>query len=120
MSNHRPILIVITLLVLLCVLPIAFRRDSNQGKASQARRLVIITPHSESIRREFAEGFARKWKIKHGEDVYVDWRSPGGTSEIRLLIDASFKAAESEHRQGIGIDLMFGGGEPDFGRFKMR
>jgi ABC-type Fe3+ transport system substrate-binding protein len=114
MSNHRPILIVITLLVLLCVLPIAFRRDSNQGKASQARRLVIITPHSESIRREFAEGFARKWKIKHGEDVYVDWRSPGGTSEIRLLIDASFKAAESEHRQGIGIDLMFGGGEPDF------
>jgi ABC-type Fe3+ transport system substrate-binding protein len=114
MNKNRPIFVVIALLVLLSVFPLALRRDSNQGKTGQERRLVIITPHSESIRREFAEGFARNWKLKHGEDVYVDWRSPGGTSEIRLLIDASFKAAESEHRQGIGIDLMFGGGEPDF------
>jgi ABC-type Fe3+ transport system substrate-binding protein len=46
--------------------------------------------------------------------VYIDWRSPGGTSEIRLVLDAGYKAADETKRAGIGADLFFGGGEPDF------
>ncbi|NBP90334.1 MAG: hypothetical protein EBU50_03775 [Opitutae bacterium] len=76
--------------------------------------MVIYTPHSESIRREFAEAFAEYWEKQHHEKVYIDWRSPGGTSEIRLVLDASYKAADEEKRPGIGADIFFGGGEPDF------
>lgn len=114
MKDRAAIVTVIALLALLVAAPLLLREDSSQGATTTSRRIVIITPHSESIRREFAEGFARRWKADHGEDIYVDWRSPGGTSEIRLVVDASFKAADAEHRLGIGIDIMFGGGEPDF------
>lgn len=77
-------------------------------------RLVIITPHHESIRYEFEEAFATWWKRTTGRTVYVDWRKPGGASEIRMVLDAGFQAAEEDGRDGIGIDVLFGGGEPDF------
>lgn len=99
---------------LLVAVPVLLRKDSSQHPGSQARRLVAFTPHSESIRKEFAEAFARHWRGRTGENVYLDWRSPGGTSEIRLVLDAGFKAAEEDGRAGIGADLFFGGGEPDF------
>lgn len=114
MKDRRAMLLVFSLLGLLIALPIALRENTGEGLGSQARRLVVITPHGESIRREFARAFGERWKREHGEDVYVDWRSPGGTSEIRMLVDASFKVADSERRPGVGIDVMFGGGEPDF------
>ncbi|NBS04279.1 MAG: hypothetical protein EBS64_03485 [Verrucomicrobia bacterium] len=91
-------------------MPLLLRKDTNQRPAPGSRRLVIFTPHSESIRREFSEAFSRHWREGHGEDVYVDWRSPGGTSEIRLMLDAGYKAAEEEKRAGIGADVFFGGG----------
>ena len=31
-----------------------------------------------------------------------------------MVLDAGFKAAEETGREGIGVDLFFGGGEPDF------
>lgn len=114
MKDRRAMLLVFGLLGLLIALPIALRENAGEGPGPRSRRLVVITPHGESIRREFARAFSERWKQQHGEEVYVDWRSPGGTSEIRMLVDASFKAADSEHRTGIGIDVMFGGGEPDF------
>ncbi len=114
MTQGRAILGVAGLLALLVALPLALREDTTQLPAGGARRLVILTPHGESIRREFAEAFARDWQARKGEAVYVDWRSPGGTSEIRMVLDAGYKAAEEEGRAGVGIDLLFGGGAPDF------
>lgn len=101
-------------LAALVAVPLLLRKDTTQRPAPGARRLVVFTPHSETIRREFAEAFSRRWRDRHGEDVYVDWRSPGGTSEIRLMLDAGYKAADEEKRAGIGADVFFGGGEPDF------
>ena len=114
MSQARTIWITLGLMLFLVVLPLVLREDTNQVPNTNARRLVIYTPHSESIRREFAEAFAEYWEKQHHEKVYIDWRSPGGTSEIRLVLDASYKAADEEKRPGIGADIFFGGGEPDF------
>ena len=114
-------------------------------------RLVIITPHVESIRNEFETAFQRWMKEKHNRSVVIDWRVPGGTSEISKVITSEYLAAfefywkksqstlwqdhlctgfgdpksTSQARNiwlasntGIGIDLFFGGGTPDFAAMK--
>jgi len=103
------------LLALLVGLPLAFRRVAGERLTVDADdRLVVISPHNETIRREFARAFGDWWRAKTGRSLYVDWRTPGGTSEIRMVLDAGFKAAAETGREGIGIDVFFGGGEPDF------
>ena len=107
--------IIFGLLALIVALPMALRRQTattSSRKADDA--LVILSPHNESIRQEFGEAFAAHWKKTTGRSIHVDWRTPGGTSEIRMVLDAGFKAAEDTGRPGIGVDLFFGGGEPDF------
>ena len=112
--KHRAI-IILSLLAVVVAVPMLLRRESTSVTASRADdRLVILTPHNESIRQEFGEAFAAWWKQSTGRTIHVDWRSPGGTSEIRMVLDAAFKAAEETGREGIGIDVLFGGGEPDF------
>lgn len=107
--------LIIGLLAAIVALPIALRRDTSTVSPNEAQdRLVILSPHNESIRHEFGEAFAAHWKETTGRSLYVDWRTPGGTSEIRMVLDAGFKAAEETKREGIGVDLFFGGGEPDF------
>lgn len=61
------------------------------------RRLVIVTPHPALIRDEFGHAFAAHWKAKTGETLYIDWRVPGGTSEIAMLIKSEFAAAFEKH-----------------------
>jgi ABC-type Fe3+ transport system substrate-binding protein len=108
-------LIIFGLLALIVALPLALRRQSETAGSRKADdHLVILTPHNESIRQEFGEAFARHWQQQTGRSIHLDWRTPGGTSEIRMVLDAGFKAAEETGREGIGVDLFFGGGEPDF------
>ncbi len=107
--------IVLGLLALTVALPIGMRRESATTGARHAQdHLVILTPHNESIRQEFGEAFAAWWTKTTGRTIHVDWRSPGGSSELRMVIDAGYKAAAETGRDGIGVDLLFGGGEPDF------
>lgn len=56
------------------------------------RTLVVITPHNEAIRSEFARGFRRYYEKKHGQSVRVDWRVIGGTSEIARYLASEFEA----------------------------
>ena len=90
------------------------RETATTNSRDAADHLIILTPHNESIRQEFGEAFAKHWKKTTGRSIYLDWRTPGGTSEIRMVLDAGFKAAAETGRPGIGVDLFFGGGEPDF------
>lgn len=107
--------IIIGILAAIVALPVALRRETSTVSPHEANdKLVIITPHNESIRQEFGEAFAAHWKKTTGRTIYVDWRKPGGTSEIRMVLDAGFDAAKDTGREGMGIDLFFGGGEPDF------
>ncbi|MCX6873329.1 MAG: extracellular solute-binding protein [Verrucomicrobia bacterium] len=107
--------IIIGLLALIVALPLVMRRQSSTGSAGGADDcLVILSPHNETIRQEVGEAFAGYWKQRSGRRVYLDWRTPGGTSEIRMVLEAGFKAARETGREGIGMDVLFGGGEPDF------
>ena len=91
------------------------RRDSQVAEAGDSQdRLVIITPHNDSIRNEFGEAFAEHWKEKTGRSIYIDWRAPGGGGDILRIIDGSYAAAEGLGREGTELDVFFGGGTKDF------
>jgi len=92
------------------------------------RRLVVVTPHVQQIQDEFGRAFER-WHAHHYPDeppVEVDFRHPGGTSEIIKQLSAEFSAAikagridpETAHADPgtISFDIMFGGGTYDHGR----
>lgn len=61
------------------------------------RRLVVLTPHPERLRAEFGQAFVRYWRERTGEAVRIDWRVPGGTSEIAVLLKSEYSAAFQEH-----------------------
>lgn len=94
--------------------PMILRPDDTSIKDSADEVLVIISPHNETIRKEFTEAFRDHIREKRGKEVYIDWRTPGGTSEIRRVIDGEFAHAEARGMDGIGMDLFFGGGSYDF------
>ncbi|MEO1008259.1 MAG: extracellular solute-binding protein [Planctomycetota bacterium] len=116
----------------LLALPLALRR----GDATPQRdgpTLVVITPHTQQIRDEFAIAFARWHEQNFGEPANVDWRTPGGTSEIRRLLQDQYRAALNAGEFGIvpgalgepfveidagrmGYDILFGGGSYEHGQ----
>ena len=110
--------VVVAVALVLCVAaPILLSRKDGSGGVSASdadRRISIISPHNETIRREFGEAFQEWWKKKTGETVYVNWMTPGGTSEIRKILNTKFAAAEKVGDEGVGIDVFFGGGDYDF------
>jgi iron(III) transport system substrate-binding protein len=111
----RRIGFIVGLLAIVILLPLLLRRQTATTSPGDAQdRLVILTPHNESIRNEYGEAFAAYWKKSTGRSIYIDWRTPGGSSEIRMVLDAGYEAAKETGRPGIGVDLFFGGGEPDF------
>jgi ABC-type Fe3+ transport system substrate-binding protein len=68
-------------------------RERPAAVALSRQTLVIITPHGEGIRSEFTQAF-RAWAARERhQDVDIDWRTPGGTSEITRYLDGRFAAA---------------------------
>lgn len=112
--------------------PFLLRPSNARSAASgEARRLVIVTPHVPQIHAEFSHGFESWHQRTYGEAVTIDWRLPGGTSEILKQLEAQFTAAArggaidfSDAKNPackagtIGYDLMFGGGSFDHTRLK--
>ena len=84
--------------------------DGRADRRDAPRRLVIITPHSEGIRREFQEGFSAWLKARGEKDVAIDYRNfGGGAADIVKYFDASVGLYRS-----IGtfrVDLVWGGGD---------
>lgn len=131
-------LAVIAPLALLAI-PLALREPARDRPTNDALPLVIITPHNEAIRAEFTRAFRAFAQRELGHDVEIDWRTPGGMSDISKLINEQYTAAAAERLPGfdratfndpkagdapartaflasdlgIGIDLLFGGGEFD-------
>ena len=111
----KRVLPVLILLAIVVAAPLVLRRDSQVAEAGDGQdRLVIITPHNDSIRNEFGEAFAEHWKEKTGRSIYIDWRAPGGGGDILRIIDGSYAAAEGLGREGTELDVFFGGGTKDF------
>lgn len=70
--------------------PAASVRTEDYAKGD---RLVIITPHVETLRYEIEHGFSRWMQEKHGRRVVIDWRVPGGTSDIVKVVTSEYTAA---------------------------
>lgn len=92
---------VATAMLLILVAPFLLRPAQSTAPSRYDRRLVIITPHHERIRQEFARAFARQWKAKTGETLFVDWRVPGGTSEIAMYLKSEFSGAFQFHWENV-------------------
>ena len=109
--------------------PLIFRPAQETKGVEGAERLVIITPHNEQIRFEFEHAFA-EWRRSRGEPpVEIDWRVPGGTSEIRRIILDQYSKAISTGRitpegqlapgaEPMPFDLFFGGGSYEHSQMK--
>lgn len=59
--------------------------------------VVIITPHNEAIRQEYAQGFQEWYKERTGKTVTIDWRVIGGTSEIARFLESEYVASFQNH-----------------------
>jgi ABC-type Fe3+ transport system substrate-binding protein len=83
------------LLAVVLIGPIALRPKTTQASKSAEgeRALVLITPHNESIRFEYARAFEDYYLNKTGQRVRLDWRTPGGTSEIGRYVASEYLAA---------------------------
>ncbi|WP_395736510.1 ABC transporter substrate-binding protein [Prosthecobacter sp.] len=77
--------------------PFLLKPKESTAPTHYDRRLVIISPHNDRIRAEFGQAFAKNWKATHGETLFIDWRVPGGTSEIAMLIKSEALAAFQQH-----------------------
>jgi iron(III) transport system substrate-binding protein len=86
--------IVLTLLAAVLVAPFAFQPEGAKRKLHGAPgdRLVIITPHNESIQAEFGRAFAVHMREKYGREIFVDWRQPGGTTEIARFLRSEYSS----------------------------
>ena len=84
---------VLILLALAAVvgLPFAFK-PKNSLLAEADETLVVITPHNEAIRYEFARGFRDWYKARTGKVARVDWRTPGGTTEIARYLASEYQS----------------------------
>ncbi|MEP4079658.1 ABC transporter substrate-binding protein [Haloferula sp.] len=111
----KRVLPVLILLAIVVAAPLVLRRDTQMAESGDSQdRLVIITPHNDSIRNEFGEAFAEHWKEKTGRTIYIDWRAPGGGGDILRIVDGSFAAADDLGKEGTELDIFFGGGTRDF------
>ncbi len=97
--NRKPLLFVLASLALTLAIPFLIPKKGNQAiraanvSTMTMESLVVVTPHVESIRREFSIGFAEYMAREHSRRVEIQWRTPGGTSEIDRYLDTEFRAA---------------------------
>ncbi|WP_269538910.1 ABC transporter substrate-binding protein [Cerasicoccus fimbriatus] len=81
--------IIVLLIAIVVGVPIALRKEQDIVKNPDAT-LVIISPHNEAIRYEFETAFRKWYEGETGKVVVIDWRSPGGTSEIVKYLNAEY------------------------------
>ena len=81
------------LLALLAIVGLPFLlRPKDSLLAGDGEPLVIVTPHIEAIRYEFARGFREWYKARTGKVARIDWRVLGGTTEIARYLASSYQA----------------------------
>src|SRR3984893_6467819 len=86
---------VLRMLVTLCVVldvPFVFRQPEIDNRSAEDD-LVIISPHSEAIRFEFTRAFVDYYRQSTGRSVHLDWRLPGGTTEVVRYLNSEFEAS---------------------------
>ena len=84
----------VIILALVATLALPFLLRPKQKEAERVDdTLVLVTPHNEAIRHEYAQGFRAWYKAKTGRTVAIDWRVLGGTSEIARFMEGEYTAS---------------------------
>ncbi|HEX8371581.1 MAG TPA: extracellular solute-binding protein [Chthoniobacterales bacterium] len=98
---------VVALLVAVIAVPFLLRPEEKLT-ASADHTLVIISPHNEAIRWEFANAFRAYCRRALQKEVALDWRTPGGTSEIARYLDSQYLAGFEYYwtRQGRKFGIL--------------
>lgn len=93
--------------------------ESGAPAQSGELKLVLISPHNEFIQNEFEAAFNAEYAASHnGDTVEFEWQNRGGTGEIVKYINSTYGALGDDKDQGIGIDIVFGGGTDAFVNMK--
>jgi iron(III) transport system substrate-binding protein len=88
--------LLIVALVAVVALPFVLR-PKRVAVAKADDTVVIITPHNEAIRYEFARGFEAWYRERSGRSVAIDWRIVGGTSDIARFLEGEYTTAFENH-----------------------
>src|SRR5689334_9360818 len=80
-------------LALILGVPFALRPAPPAKASGPVQTLVVVTPHVPQIRAEFAAGFTAWHERRYGTPVAIDYRAPGGTSEILTQLESQYQAA---------------------------
>src|SRR5262245_57315523 len=64
-----------------------------------AATLVLISPHNEAIREEFGRAFSEWHQARFADEIGMDWRVIGGTSESLRFVQSEFA------RKPVGIGI---------------
>ena len=73
--------------------------------------LVIVTPHTGDIRRDYARAFDAWYRARYHQSVAIDFRVPGGTNDMVRLLTSTYGAGR---RPGEDYDVVWGGGDYTF------
>jgi iron(III) transport system substrate-binding protein len=125
------IAVIIALLVILGV-PFALRPAKELRTLEPGQTpLVVITPHVPQIQEEFSRAFDAWHRRHYGAGAAIDWRQPGGTTDILKVLSAHYEAAAREGRfdfsnpanptaepGACAYDVMLGGGSYEHTRLK--
>jgi iron(III) transport system substrate-binding protein len=84
--------LIILALVTTVALPFLLR-PKRAAPRNADTTLVLVTPHNEAIRHEFAAGFQEWYQAKTGKTVFIDWRVLGGTTEIARFLEGEYIAS---------------------------
>src|SRR5688572_15159419 len=88
----KPALPGLMLLAALLFVPFLLRPPQPERDGA-ARSLVVLTSHNDAIRHEMARGFQR-YQTERGRPLArIDWRSPGGTTELARILSSEYRAA---------------------------
>ncbi|MCX6967857.1 MAG: extracellular solute-binding protein [Verrucomicrobia bacterium] len=83
---------VVAALIAVILIPVLLRSRQTVSKPAE-ETLVIVTPHNEAVRYEFDRAFTAAHFQRTGRHVRIDWRTPGGTSEIARYLASTYLGA---------------------------
>lgn len=83
-------------IALVLAVPFVLRPRDNLLDSS-GESVVIITPHTEPVRYEFARAFREHMREKFGRTVTIDWRTPGSSREIARYIASEYVTSFEHH-----------------------
>lgn len=106
----------ILVLAALLALPFCLRPEKTAGAVNSGNpdKVVVVSAHNKAMRDEYVTAFKKYYLEKFNREVEIDFRSPGGTSDIARYIPDRF---EAEFRRYFESDPANGKWKKEYARF---